>query len=263
MADDLERRMKDEMERASLKELMPDFDNEREWSHLAGKLQPVEKKISVTLWRYAAVLIVLIGITWFTIRGFGTHEEQLTKHVSPVDTNAQIHNTVVENGSNQTPPDTSGRVMPVAANKKKNNMQKDNAGHSYTAKYMISNSTDCPMEISISQTMKCPNSKPAAISTSSTLAPGQSALLKYKANDSIPRNCTLTIEEIEIKSISTGEAITLDAHSSPSTAGEVFSYISGEKRGDVLAGIFNLDCNHRSKKHNLKLDNRAGNIIMQ
>jgi len=263
MAADIEKQMKEEMEWASLKDVMPDFDAELEWLKVADKLQPAEKRRYSMLWRYAAALIVLLCATWFTILLFKPHDQQLVKQVTPTDTQAQKIAGSIENGNNQMSVDSTPERMQAIKNKKKQVPPKENAGHNYTTRYTISNSTDCPMEISISQTMKCPNAKPAAISTSSTLEPGQSASLNYRANDSIPRNCSLTTEEIEIKSIATGEAITLDAHSSPSTAQDVFAYISGEKRGDVLAGIFKLDCNHHNNKHSLRLDNRAGSIIMQ
>ena len=263
MADDIEKQMKEEMARASLKDVMPGFDEEQEWLNVAGKLQPAKKRISVIIWRYAAALVVLLCAVWLSILLFKPNDQQLAKHVIPANEQAQKTPDPIQNGSEQMPIGSAGGRIQATVNKKKQATPKENTGHNYTTRYTISNGTDCPMEISISQTMKCPNAKPAAISTSSTLEPGQSASLNYKANDSIPRNCSLTTEGIEIKSIATGEAITLDAHSSPSTAQDVFAYISGEKTGDVLAGIFKLDCNHHSNKHSLRLDNRAGSIIMQ
>jgi hypothetical protein len=263
MAADIEKQMKEEMERASLKDVMPDFDAEQEWLNVAGKLQPAKKRTSAMIWRYAAALIVLLCASWLALLLFKPHDQQLAKKATPVKTEEQKNTSTIPSRNDQMPIDSNTASMQATANKKKQLAPKGNTSHNYTTRYTISNSTDCPMEISISQTMKCPNAKPAAISTSSTLEPGQSASLNYKGNDSVPRNCSLTTEEIEIKSIATGEAITLDAHSSPSTAQDVFAYISGEKRGDVLAGIFKLDCNHHSNKHSIRLDNRAGSIIMQ
>jgi hypothetical protein len=132
----------------------------------------------------------------------------------------------------------------------------------HTTRETVHNGTPCPLEISISQIMKCPNSKPAAISSCNTLEPGQSAQLTYKASENIASNCSLTVKEIEIRSVATGEIILLDA-SSPITAQEVFGYLSGEKQGDIYAGIFNSDCNNRGRKHNVRLGNKEGNITIQ
>jgi hypothetical protein len=257
MAIDFEKRMREEMERASLKDVMPDFDAEQEWIQVADKLEPVRKKISFKVWQYAAALLLVLFATWSAFFIFRRDKEQLVKSAGRADSITAVTNG---NYDNLVVPDSSAKAPSVV---KSNPDKTKNTDHRITSKYKISNSTDCPMEISISQTMKCPNSRPAAISSSSTLEPGQSATLNYKAIENVPKNCSLTVEEIEIRSTVTGESIRLDAHSSPSTAEEVFSYISGEKRGDVLAGMLNMDCNKRNSRHSLRIDNRAGDVIMQ
>jgi hypothetical protein len=261
MEPDLEKGMKERMEQAFLKDVMPGFDTEREWQRLDSSLRPRSRRITLRVWPYAATVVALVvvaGLALLLYRQVNTQEKlQVAAHGN---TSSEAVASNPDTSRNNGPRSTE---QPVAQAAKKDDNGKSHLERSTHQKYMISNSTDCPMEISICQTMKCPNSQPAAISTSSTLEPGQSAPLGYKETESVPKNCSLTVEEIQIKSISTGEAITLDAHSSPSTAGEIFSYLSGEKRGDVLAGVFNLDCNKHTKKHSLRLDNRAGSVIMQ
>ncbi len=127
----------------------------------------------------------------------------------------------------------------------------------------ICNNTPCPIQICINQTMKCPNNKPAAITTYSTLQPDQQGELDYKANNKIAKNCSLTIKDIEIKSIATGEMIILNENSTPATAQELFSYITRQKKGDILAGSFHKDCNNQVGEHGLVFDSKDGNWVMQ
>ncbi|NDC42551.1 MAG: hypothetical protein EBZ77_13565, partial [Chitinophagia bacterium] len=92
---------------------------------------------------------------------------------------------------------------------------------------------------------------------------GQTAELAYQQRDSIAPNCSLTVHEIAITSIATGETIVLNEHSAPSTAQEVFGIITGQIRGDVLAGMFHTDCNkHRAGKA-VSLANREGGLVLQ
>ena len=131
------------------------------------------------------------------------------------------------------------------------------------SKEIFCNSTPCPIEICINQTMKCPNNKPAAISSYSTLEPDQSGELDYKAKDKIAKNCSLTVKDIEIKSVATGEMIILNEHSSPSTAQDLFNYITRRKKGDILAGKFHKDCDNRVSDHDLVFESNSGNWVLQ
>jgi hypothetical protein len=126
----------------------------------------------------------------------------------------------------------------------------------------ILNSTPCPIEICISQTMQCPDKKPAEISSCSVLEPEQSGQLSFKSHDKVAKNCSLTVEEITITSVRTGESIILDQKST-TTAQDLFRYISGEKKGEVLAGVFHADCDHQVSDRGLHFDNRSGNWIFQ
>ncbi len=150
--------------------------------------------------------------------------------------------------------------MPVATVKKP--AQHDAKGVCRGTNDVIHNGTPCPIELRISQTIKCPNIGPKAISSSSTLEPDQSAQLNYKEKNTKEKNCSLTINEIEIKSIATGEVILLNSSSTPSMQ-EVFRYLTFEKEGNILAGVFNNDCDKKNRKHNLRLNNRDGNLILE
>ncbi len=131
------------------------------------------------------------------------------------------------------------------------------------AKEFVCNSTPCPIEICIVQSVKCQNGKPAIISTCSTIAPDESGQLRYRAASKLDKNCKLTIQEITIKRISTGETIVLTANSKPATAQDVFNYITGQKTGDITAGIFHSDCANRDNEDGITLDNKFGDLRLQ
>lgn len=137
------------------------------------------------------------------------------------------------------------------------------AHHGHTKKY-VCNATPCPLEICIIQKVRCPGEhEPAAISTCSVLAPDEAGQLHYKSFEHITKNCDTDVEEIRIKRVSTGETIVLNANSKPATARDFFSYITGEKTGDILAGMFHKDCNNRSDDCGLIYNTDFGSIIMQ
>jgi hypothetical protein len=155
-------------------------------------------------------------------------------------------------------------TLPVAVTKKHGIAHKSTTTiDAHTATGRIYNNTPCPIELRISQMMKCPNIQPKDISTSSTVEPDQSGQLNYKEKQGIAKNCSLTVKEIEIRSLATGETILLNSISIPATAQEVFSYITREKRGDVIAGVLNYDCDKKTRRHSLRLNNRDGNLIIE
>jgi len=132
-----------------------------------------------------------------------------------------------------------------------------------SAKEYVCNNTPCPIEICIIQSVKCKSDHPVPVATCSVLEPDQSGQLKYKAFDKISKNCKATIDEIRITQVSTGKTIVLNANSKPATAQEFFNYITGEKKGDILAGVFHSDCNDQSDDCGLKFDNNYGNLFLQ
>ncbi len=131
-------------------------------------------------------------------------------------------------------------------------------------KEFICNATPCPLEICIIQTVKCPDGGASpVISTCSVLEPDESGQLRYKAFDKITKNCKATINEIRIRQVNTGETIVLNADSKPATAEDFFSYITGQKKGDILAGIFHSDCDNQTDDCGLTFDNNYGKLILQ
>ena len=133
----------------------------------------------------------------------------------------------------------------------------------YMANEFVCNGTSCPLEICIVQTFKCQDNKPSAVATCSTLAPDESRQLRYKALDKKGKDCKVTVDEIRIRRVSTGETIVLNAQSKPSTAEEVFSCITGQTKCNMLAGIFDADCNNHCTPHNLTIYNNQGNLVLE
>jgi hypothetical protein len=131
------------------------------------------------------------------------------------------------------------------------------------AKEFVCNSTPCPIEICIVQSIKCQNNHPAIISTCSTIEPDESGQLRYKAFGKMHKGCASTIREITIKRISTGETIVLTADSKPATAQDVFNYITGQKKGDITAGIFHSDCYNRDNEDGIIFNNKFGDLRLQ
>ncbi len=301
MKPDFEQRLNGKLEQASLAELMPDFDKEMEWRQLSERLRPEPKKgWDFTLFRAAAIFALVVGCGWllwmvskgevvqpvtssatisgsdaFSSASFESYFRRSTPASLPVAaTIERIQNTVAVQQSSHVASvkheEKTGREISISRMEKVQPFSKHNNPNkgmvsvaAYDSKGYICNGTPCPIQICISQTMKCKDKKPAAISTCSVLEPDQSGKLSYKAHDKVAKDCSLTVNEIEIKSITTGETIVLNAHSTPATAQEVFSYITGQKKGDVLAGVFRTDCDNHPNSSGIRIDNKFGDIILQ
>ncbi len=267
-------KISEKMEQASLKELMPDFDKEAEWLQIYQQLHPAKKKMPILVWYAAAAsLVLLFGVIWFMLPKdtiSSSHQQTIVRQSIP-----PVLPTVAAARTDGTVNETPAVVADNTAKEPKNNQDKNivvvkkhGGGHkdhtvitSYTAKSFICNGTPCPIQICISQTVQCPHVEPATTSLCSTLEPDQSG--KLIAHDKVAKNCSLTINELEIKSVATGETILLNTNTNPAMAKEVFSYITGQKKGDVLAGMFNSDCDQKSKIHGIRLNNKYGGLIIQ
>ena len=262
MIQDIEQQLNDELGKADIKDLLPDFDNEQAWAELSHKMQPKKKVMSLPVWRYAAAILLLITAGYLT-RYFTESYSQIA--VTDDKENRNEATSAKTDTAHNVVLDIAGPSTFAAATDKKQpaHRKPTNTGRKFAANDVIYNGTPCPIELRISQTMRCPNHSPTPILSSSTLAPDKSAQLNYKESNTLGKDCSLTLKEIEIKSIATGEVILLNAKSSPSTAQEVFGYITREKEGRVLAGVFNRDCGKKNRKHNLRLDNSDGNLILE
>lgn len=256
---------------------------EEAWEQFKTRLNKPGKTINIPRrsfgWvRVAALVVLLAGagsIAWL----MNHKETEDVATVSKVETNAPQQ---VESPAQPeiTPPaeTTTNSVQQETVNttyvadkgkpngKRGNNRQNDAAEifyNQYRTNDFVCNGTPCPLEICIIQSIKCPGGKPSAVATCSTLMPDQSGQVRYKAADKIAKNCHMTVQQIRIKRVTTGETIVLDEHSQPSTAEEVFNYITGRKKGNILAGMFHADCNNDDHEHTLKLDNNFGNLVLQ
>jgi hypothetical protein len=189
-----------------------------------------------------------------------TTSQQNTRETAP-DVKPDINDANKKAAESAVP----ARQKNIVVSLKKKNSDKDNKERPENdkVKEFVCNSTPCPIEICIIQSIKCHNSKAAIISTCSTIAPDESGQLRYKAFDKMDKNCKLTIQQITIKRISTGETIVLTANSKPSTAEDLFNYITGQKKGDITAGIFHSDCSNRINDGGITLDNRFGDLRLQ
>ena len=222
------------------------------------------------MWSYAAAILLLLSVgIWFMLPPTAKDQQGVARQIAPApvivpaDT-ARNATPAVAQGDTQMKDEQPTRNKELVVVKKRTHSHKaHDVITKYTAKDFICNGTPCPIQICINQTVTCPHTQPSTISSSSTLEPDQSGQLRYKAHDKIAKNCSLTVNEIEITSIATGETILLNTNSTPSTAQEVFNYITGKKKGDVLAGMFSSDCDHQEQKHGVRLNNRHGDLIIE
>lgn len=129
-------------------------------------------------------------------------------------------------------------------------------------KEAICNNTQCALEICIRQALGCGNAKGNTIAYCSFLEPDESGMLHYQAFDNNAKDCKAVVQEIKIRRVSTGEQIVLDDKTDV-TAQDFFDYMTGEKTGDVVAGIFETDCNNYCSDQHIKLDNRLGVPVLQ
>ena len=123
------------------------------------------------------------------------------------------------------------------------------------SKAFVCNSTANLMEICIIQTLTCKDGRSTLIANCSKLGPDEENRLPYKKPGKAAGSCDVTVNEITIKKVATGETIVLNENSKPVTAKELFSYISGQKKGDILAGAFDSDC--------LAFDSKSGDFVLQ
>lgn len=127
------------------------------------------------------------------------------------------------------------------------------------SKEEICNNTTCPLEICIVQTLNC-DGKASTFAHCSLLQPDQSGAVHYKRFNT--GNCDAPVKQITIRRTTTGETIVLN-DTSKVTAGDFFDYITGSKTGDIVAGIFETDCDNRCSDQSIQLDNRHGMPVLR
>ncbi|MBX2905620.1 MAG: hypothetical protein KF744_06245 [Taibaiella sp.] len=268
--------MKNRLNEARLNELLPEFDKDVEWDKLAGKLEAKkpQKKLS---WKLAATLVALMAATSIIAlvvlkdRQSGpiannelTQGKNWSSEVTPelpaMHTYASAETpTATKKGTEirtVQPPNEINNTAPIR------NKMPGTAGYKRTEEF-ICNGTPCPLEICIIQTIRCKDKAPSAIATCNTLEPDQARQLHYRSPEAVGGQCRVTVDEIRIRRVTTGETIVLNAHSQPSTAQELFNCITGKEKCNLLAGIFESDCNDQQRSHGLKIDNSMGSLIME
>jgi len=266
--------MKEKMDQARLNELLPGFDKDDEWHKLAGKLGH-SRPHRIAIWKYAAVVAVLLVSTAVVALLSGSnkggasvvnnerihpqdwqmevlpgvpvmHEYAVAEHEVAEKTVKPVANT----------PNEINKTSPIR------NKIAGTAGYKRTEEF-VCNGTPCPLEICIIQTIRCKDKAPSAIATCNTLEPDQARQLHYRSPEAVGAHCRVTVDEIRIRRVTTGETIVLNSHSQPSTAQDLFNCITGKEKCNLLAGIFESDCNDQQRSHGLKIDNSMGSLIME
>jgi hypothetical protein len=296
MENEFEEQINDRMERASLKDLMPGFDQSAEWSKLQSRLQQGGgKKIQLTWLRAAAALLLLAGGGWLTkIAMTGEQAPAVAAIVSVPTVNTATPpaaflsksdevrepSATIDEGAIEVKKKPGLRSRSLAslkpasgrlASSGKMSAPVDGSGANkserffnyYMSNEMVCNGTPCPIEICVVQTFKCQNAKPSAVATCNTLNPDESKPIRFKAQDKKGNDCKVTVDEITIRRVSTGETIVLNAFSRPSTAEQLFECITGKEKCNILAGVFDADCNNHCKPHDLTIYNNEGNLTFQ
>lgn len=246
-----EQEMRNELENASAADVWPGYNSGNEWMELNSRM-PRGRKIKLWPWA-AAAGIAAMGVFIFLYNQNTEISTPAAVSASP----AWLHIPADSAPSSMAEVSTQMVQGTVAATRKMHNVpSKPIASEIY-------NGTPCPIAVRINQVKNCPNVRPEPISSSSTLQPDGTAQLTYEDHETVPSNCSVTVKEIEIKSITTGDVILLNASSTPSTVQEAFRIMTREREGKILAGAFEHDCRKREKKLNLELENSRGRITLQ
>ncbi len=247
----------------SLAELYPGFDKEREWALLNSKLKGNTRPLQMGRLKAAAAVLLLFicsGYAWYMLQPSG--EQNSAAVVSNADTQKDEY---VASITGDTPP---GKNSMLPQRQEKPKMSADGSGKSALnasakATDPICNGTDCALEICIYQTKKCGNDKPKELSDCRTLEPEQSGRLKYTPPEPDGKGCMVTVDELRITRVSTGESIVISADSGRVTPEEVLRCLTGEASCNMLAGMFEKDCSNELLQGKLKIDSRDGDVIIR
>ncbi|MCW3124297.1 MAG: hypothetical protein JWQ38_3789 [Flavipsychrobacter sp.] len=259
------------------------INTEEAWGRLKARLAKTQSGRTIPMpssnykWlRVAAVLLLLAGgglLAWYLAPQKELAEAVLASvniDTPNIQNNKQIENIPEQNNEvNEAPVNDKPTVVKVKKGYSPTrvataiNVAPPTLNSVAPHKY-ICNGTACPLEVCITQSLTCGNRKPVSYSTCNTLEPDEAGQLSLKIGGVPTQNCRQTIQEIRITRMTTGESIVLNAESSPSTAQELYNYITGQKKGDILAGVFHTDCENEESEHTLRFDNNNyGHLILQ
>ena len=240
--------MNEELDKASAEDVWPGYDWGEDWERLSRHI-PRRRRLAIPLWAAAASLV--IGTSGYLLYSAGNEQP---RPVALTATPAWLQMP----GSNELPVTTT-EIAPAA----QGTVAATHRRGPRPVTREIYNGTPCPIAVRINQVKSCPNVQPEPISSSSTLQPAGTAQISYENHETISANCSVTVKEIELKSIATGDVILLNASSTPATVQEAFRIMTRESEGKILAGAFDHDCRKREKKLSLELDNSRGRITIE
>lgn len=259
------------MEEAKLSELMPGFDKEMEWNKLQAKLQVTPPK-KLPIWKIAAAVLLFVtsGIVVALVNRDVINPSNATATISDTPANwAQGVLPTIPGPPSSSPSSSKERdriIVKIADAGIKQPHTADTAsilkGIRRSGEF-VCNSTPCPIEICITQTLKCKELAPSAVKSCSVLDPDQARQLRFNNPNTTARNCNVSVSEISIERVATGEMIVLNDNSRPSTAQELFNCLTGNMECSMLAGIFKTDCNNHHGPDKLKIEKNAGSIILE
>lgn len=261
-----EENIRDIMKDSRLSELYPDFDKEAEWKALAGKLKGAGKGSNTwrTVMKAAAAVLVISTLGGYALYSWNNktnNNNTQAARVAPAPASqpamdlAQIAGDTAHDRSDAPPPVKGTKhIYPVARHETHQRIA--------AVTEPICNATQCALEICILQTMKCGNGKSTEISDCRTLEPDQAGQLRYK-DPEVRTGCVVTVDEIRITRINTGETIIINSASQPASANDVMRCLTGEASCNMLAGMFETNCDNEPQQGKLKIDSKGGDVILQ
>lgn len=256
------------MEEAKLSELAPGFDKELEWNRLNEKLRP--STAIRPIWKVAAAVLILLSVGFAVVIFTGRPQGENSSATIISDTPANWAKGVLPEmpappvalNSNKQRDRVVVAISPVAkAQVNKADTTRILKGLRRTGEF-VCNSTPCPIEICITQTLKCKEIVPSAVKSCSILDPDQARQLRFNNPQAAGKNCSVSVSEITIERVATGEMIVLNDNS-PSTAQQLFSCLTGNMECNMLAGIFKSDCDNHQRPDKLNIEKNAGSIILE
>ncbi len=258
----------DILDQTSLSELMPGFDTNAEWLKLHQQLHPTKQ---THWWQKAAAVAAIVvatggGAWWLQheiMNGPQLAIAPTTQHNWVRDVAPEIPTATT---TTETPRDRIEVLKTASAPTTRhtaNDGKHDLPGQMKREGEFVCNSTPCPIEICITQNLQCPNQDPAAIKSCSVVDPDQARQLKIGVPSRTVRNCRMSVSEISIERIATGEMIVLNEQTRPATAQELFNCITSDTDCSLMAGMFTTDCDKKKKPGNLRIQKDAGSLILE
>lgn len=253
------------MKGASLAELYPGFDKEGEWAVLNAKLKGNTRPLRLGGLKAAAAIVILLVCGGFACYKLSqpAPDNNSVAVVPVADTQRDEYVASITGGDAEPGRNAMLPARPVRIKMPADGPARLVVNAPAKATDPICNATDCALEICIYQTKKCGNDKPKELSDCRTLEPEQSGQLKYTPPEPDGKGCMVTVDELRITRVSTGESIVINADSGRVTPEEVLRCLTGEASCNMLAGMFEKDCSNELLQGKLKIDSRDGDVIIR